>query len=214
LVPILYVETNFAIAIAKGQDLLAARLVADRFAGIQAVIPGACLMEAFSVLEEERKGRNRFHDQLKQQAHEAKRDRSSSHARGLMKHLEQALVESGELLNEIEGRLFNALGMLSECAEFIGLEHEVIEDCLASNRLSTPTDNLILCSILWHARRHPREPKAFFSRNSHDFGQPGVLQTLLDADVVYFDYLGNALKWLQAPPTSPSEPHGASGPGE
>jgi len=77
---------------------------------------------------------------------------------------------------------------------------------LASEHIEDPTDNLIMCHVLSHARRHPAEPKAFLSANSKDFGKQDVKNTLRAADVEYFDRLREALKWLKPPPAPPTGP--------
>jgi len=111
--PILYVETNFVLGVAKGQDVLAGRFLADGFPGVEVVIPGVCYMEAFSVLEYERKSRSRFHEEMYRQSREAKWDRTSAHAPTLAGYLGQALIESDQLLNEFEDRLYGALENLT-----------------------------------------------------------------------------------------------------
>ena len=58
----LYVETNFPIGIAKGQDPEAAEFLESDSLDVQIAIPGVCVMEAFSVWEFEEKQKKKAHD--------------------------------------------------------------------------------------------------------------------------------------------------------
>jgi hypothetical protein len=206
LEPILYLETNFAVCVAKGQDVVADRLVVERFPGLRVIFPSVCVIESLALLPFERKQRNVLQDELKKHAREASRDKTSAHAPVLAGHLENAATESNELLIDIELRLYDALDCLSEDAELIELNPEIIRDCLSHDYLKDPTDNLILCSVLWHARLHPAGPKAFLSENHGDFGRPAVTAVLAAADVRYFRRADAAVGWLRAQDRSEQNP--------
>lgn len=194
----LYVETNFPVGIAKGQDLAAASFLSGDSTDIRLVIPSVCYMEAFSVWEREQKQTNRLIDSMAFQIREVKRNAASVRAQRLGEHLDGARFESEQLLYEMRERLDEALLRLSEDADFIDIEHTIVHDALAYTHVSDPTDNLILCSILWHARRNPVGPKAFLSRNYKDFGQQNVCDLLLSADVQYFKNTEAALGWIRS----------------
>ena len=58
------------------------------------------------------------------------------------------------------------------------------------------TDNLILHTILDHARSSSGDRKGFFSENQNDFNAPGVQDALRAAGVTYFRRADAVLGWL------------------
>ncbi|MBX6313394.1 MAG: hypothetical protein IRY99_10835 [Isosphaeraceae bacterium] len=192
----LYIETNFAISITKGQDSGAVALLSARPDVIQLVVPSVCFMEAFSVFESERKQRRKFLAELGPYAREARRDSTSAHAQALLFHLEQANIEGEGVLNDIRVRLYQALDQLVAQAEIIPLGPQVIRDSLTNSLLNGPTDNLILHCILDHARAAAPGPKAFVSANRHDYDQPDAAQALTAVGIRFFARVESALGWL------------------
>ena len=72
---------------------------------------------------------------------------------------------------------------------------------LTAMLISDPTDNLILHSILDHARRFPEAAKALLTDNTRDFATPNV-QTALAAVGINkpFRTVTNVLGWLGSLP--------------
>ncbi len=198
----LYVETNFLIAFAKGQDEEVARLVAECPLTVRIAVPSICFMEALSVLEAERKARRRLINDLETHAREAGRDMFASVAITLRFHLESAAVESIDLLDEIERRLEFVLKVLAGTAELIDLRKEMILAAVGSHFTDDPTDNLILACIADHAASRPDSAKAFVSANARDYNRPDVLDLLDRSGVRYFSDPKAALGWLAASPES------------
>jgi hypothetical protein len=162
-------------------------------------------MESFSNLSFEMKQRASLYKGLKQHAEGVKRDQSSPVAAGLAADLENSILKGERLLDEIETRLYEALSRIANDAEeIIGAERDIIQDCLSHQFLADPTDNLIVSCLLWHARRHPQEPKAFLSGDSADFGRPGVVATHNSAGIKYFKEVRSATGWLRSQPESGS----------
>jgi hypothetical protein len=201
LKPTLYVETNFVVAVAKGQDADAAELLEKNDAGIMLVFPAVCFMEALSVLVSERKHWRKFQGDLSSRVREFRRYQGSSRASGLAGDLERSGVLGGELLNEVETRLAEAPDGIALRAEIIETGHDVVHECLNSDYLDDPTDRLILCSALRHARRNPGGPKAFLSGNKNDFGLPAATAALESAGVKFFPRTRGAIGWLKAQAT-------------
>ncbi len=75
----------------------------------------------------------------------------------------------------------------------------MIQEALSTDFIGDPTDNLIYCCILRHARLNPQSAvkKAFVSGNSKDFDQPELVAPLKKAGVSYFRSTANALGWLR-----------------
>ena len=198
---ILYVETNFPVGIAKGQDPDGARLLAAPSASIRIAMPDICYIEALSVLKRETKQRKKFLvEQLDFQIREASRDVTSDHASSLLSHLIPAKFQFEGLLNDIKIRLYQALKDLARISEWVPLTDQLIDEALDDEIVDEASDNLILTCILHHARGHPGEVKAFLSGNSKDFGEPDVQEALRDADIHYFKDTAACLSWLTRQP--------------
>lgn len=203
---ILYIETNFIIGIAKGQDPLANRLLENPPPSLHIVIPHICFVEALARWKDEERYSKRFSAEIKVQINEARRDLTSSTAASLVTDLEAVDVQTEALLNETQRRLSETIDRLLANAESIALNRDAIaqlahmtlreeKTALIKNDL---TDNLILLSILGHARLHPREVKVFLSGNTKDFAQSRVRAALREAGIErYFSTTENFLGWLQ-----------------
>ena len=204
---ILYVETNFLMAIAKGQDLEAENLLRSSPASIHIVIPVICYVEALSRWEKEKYYVQEFEKELDKQINNSKRDLTSSNAQIFMTHLEQARILNKLLLNDIQNRLFDAIDMLSQTAEIINLDNTIIRNVSEAVILQPETllikqdlmDNLILQCIISHARSsYITEQKVFLSGNSKDFGKREVKQALENAGIKYLTNTKDFLAWLNS----------------
>ncbi|MBD2384566.1 PIN domain-containing protein [Cylindrospermum sp. FACHB-282] len=204
--PILYVETNFLMSIAKGQDLEADQLLRNSLASLHIVIPDICYIEAIKTYKILRKDRLQFETEMKKQINESSRDKTSTHAKSFLGHLEQAYIENALLLNDIQGRLSETINCLLTNAELINLNSIIIQE-IANQTLieeilpikNDIMDNLILQCILSHANLHPAEEKVFLSGNNKDFGKPEVQEALRNAGInKYFTNTQNFLEWLKS----------------
>jgi len=194
---VIYVETNFLMAMATGREPAMDDLLGRVVPPIVLAIPAVCYMEAFSALENDRLHRNRFKDQIEQQISQLKRDTTSAHARSLLAHLEQSRIETDLLLNDIHRRLFEVTDQLRVRVEMIGLTPELLRESLTTTLLREPTDQLILTCILGHARQHPDPDKTFFSGNFKDFDSPEARAALTQAGITrYFRSAATLLEWL------------------
>jgi hypothetical protein len=151
-------------------------------------------MEYRKEREREREG---FLRKLGEQAKEAGRGSSSDRANSLGTLLRQAQLVGGEMLNEIEGRLYVTISKLSLIAEFLNISERVIFDTYSTGYIDDLTDNLILCAILQHARSEVPGLKMFVSGNSRDFGTAESVKALESAGVKYFKAVEPALGWLK-----------------
>ncbi len=197
---IIYIETNFLMSIATGREAEAIMLLRDLSSSVQLVIPSVCYMEAWSAFEDELKRQNSFKEQLSRQISETKRDVTSEKVASLSFYLEESLVYYVERIDEIELRLREAISLMSENAEMIVLNSEIIQASLNRPIIKKdPTDNLILHCILSHARSHSTETKVFLSGNVKEFGLSEVQNTLREVGITkYFSVTKNFLGWLQS----------------
>lgn len=207
---VLYIETNFLMSVAKGQDPQADSLLQNTPSSVRLAIPGICYMEALSIWEKEKEYSQQFQAELDKQINESARDNSSPHAKSFLFYLEQSRLGNKLRLNDIQNRLSQAIAQLLSKAEMITLTAEILreiseiilikpETSLIKNDLM---DNLILQCLLGHARLHPTEGKVFLSGNNKDFGKQEVQEALRDAGVdKYFSRTQNFLGWLQSQST-------------
>ena len=198
---ILYIETNFLMSIATGREAEAIMLQRDLSSSVQLVIPSICYMESLSALEDELKRQNYFKEQLRHQISQIKRDVTSEQVASLSFHLEESLIYYRNRIGEIKFRLREAIYMLSQKAEMIVLNTEIIEASLNTTIIEKDaTDNLILHCILSHARLRPTETKVFLSGNVKEFRKlPEVQDALLEAGITkYFSRTEDFLGWLQS----------------
>lgn len=158
-------------------------------------------MEACSVFEGERKRHNNQLDLLTQRHLEVRRNVLSPLAPSLANHLAQARIESGSLFEEFKVRLFQALDILGSSAELIHPSPEILKSARDHPLIEDPTDNLILASILAHAKNRPSGAKALLTENRKDFGRNSEARDALrDAGVRYFAGAPRFLEWHRARP--------------
>lgn len=204
---LLYVETNFLISIAKGQDPEADGLLQNTPPSARLAIPNICCVEALSKWGLEQKYSKSFSQQVKLRLNEARRDLTSPNASPLIGYLEGADTKTEDILNDTQARLKQAIDLLIDRVEIIPLSTEIIEEISAIALIRPKTylikndlmDNLILHCILEHAGNHPGETKVFLSGNTNDFGTAAVQEALRGAGVEhYFSRSENFLGWLSS----------------
>jgi hypothetical protein len=189
------------MSIATGREAEAIMLLQDLSSSVQLVIPSICYMESLSALEDELKRQNYFKEQLSRQISETKRDVTSEQVASLSFHLEESLIYYRNRIGEIKFRLREAIYMLSQKAEMIVLNTEIIEASLNTTIIGKdPTDNLILHCILSHARLRPTETKVFLSGNVKEFRKlPEVQDALREVGITkYFSRTEDFIGWLQS----------------
>jgi hypothetical protein len=204
LAQILYVETNFVIGIAKGQDPDGAAFLGDAFHDVELIVPSVCFMEALSTWTFEAKQRKKFLTELEAYKREVDRD-VSFRAEGppvkqLGEQCEALRLGSESYLNFVEARLYEALDQLVDLAQKLHPDDDMLREALSHDHIDDPTDNLIYCCVLRHARLNPDPEgrKAFLSGNHKDFRKPEVVQPLDLAGVRYFSQTKDALGWLRS----------------
>ncbi|WP_320073126.1 PIN domain-containing protein [Nostoc sp. MG11] len=196
---ILYVETNFLMSIAKGQDELAENFLQNTPTSVCLVIPSICYVESLATLEQEDKYNQDFIRRLDIQVNEAGMDKTSQNAKLVVNYLQKANLSFLEHNNDIEKRFYIAFNQLVSKAEEIPLTTEIIHGSLDKNILKKHLmDKLILECIVHHARLHPNEIKVFLSSNSKEFGRREVIEVLRDTGIQYFNKTQKFLGWLQS----------------
>ncbi len=188
-----------------GRDAYADVLLRVPSPTLRLALPAVCVMEAWSVFEDERRRRNSFGNTLNSQLSQMRRDLTSVHAKALLQNLEQALTENLDLLGDIERRLRTTLERLAglqegfPAAEIIPLSATTFIHSIPKGLTDDPTDNLILAVIQEHALQHPDEDKAFLSGNTRDFDTPEIRALLAATGIAdYFARTDAFLGWFGA----------------
>jgi rRNA-processing protein FCF1 len=203
---ILYIETNFLMAVAKGRDLDAEQLLRNMSPSIRITIPAICYIEAINTYRIDKQNQLKFQAEMEKQINESMRDQSSGHAKSFLVHLEKAYIENTLLLNDIQNRLSETINLLIANAEIINFSTSIIKEISEQIFLETETlaikndlmDNLILQCILSHANQYPTEEKIFISGNTKDFGKQEIVKILSDTGIKYFSNTKNFLGWLNS----------------
>jgi hypothetical protein len=193
----LYVETNLPMSIAMGRDADALRLLSNAGQSYELIIPAACLMESLSAFQRERSVHNEFAGRLQQRAGQLRRNLLSGSAVSMLSHVEQAEIEAGRLLNDMQVRLVQALQELCRSATVLPVDPTLFASSLTTQHLKQMTDNLILHMILADAPARPSEHKALVTGNTNDFTDPQIVQLLNSAGIEeVFATAGDALQWV------------------
>lgn len=203
---ILYIETNFVVGAARGQDPDADALLEMPSALLRIALPSVCVMETWSRYERLAWTHARFDEQAKSYINDLKGDVTSLSARVMTRSLEQSLSAKAALMNEtrdlFNGVLAKLVGRPGDASrvELVPLAEDVLAAWLARDPvLKEPTDALILAIVLAHARRWPADAKGFLSANKTDFDTPEVRQALRSAGIThYFKETAHALGWARA----------------
>lgn len=203
---ILYIETNFLMAVAKGRDLDAEKLLRNLSPLISLAIPAICYVEAIHTYKIDKQNQLKFQAEMEKQINEAMRDKISVHADLFKVSLERASIENLLLLNDVQDRLSEVIELLTENSEIINFDNNIIKDISDKIFIETETllikndlmDNLILQCIVSHANQHPNNQKVFISGNTKDFGKKEVQEILNSAKIKYFSNTKNFLGWLES----------------
>jgi hypothetical protein len=199
---IVYVETNFLMSVAMGREPQGTDLLAKATASVRIAIPAGCYMEAFSAFEDEQKRRNWFKAELAKQIGQLHRDTTSPHAKTLLSHLEQSRIANGQLLDDVQARLFQFIDQAAGILEPIPATTSILKLAVSTTLIPDPTDNLILHSILDHAGRVPGDTKALLTDNTKDFSTAEVESALAGAGITkYFRNASSVLGWLGSLPS-------------
>jgi hypothetical protein len=201
VVAILYVETNFLMSVAMGREARGDDLLAAVSAAVRVAIPSGCFMESFSAFEDEQKRRNWFRDELDKQIRQLQRDITSANAGALLSRLEESRIFNKLLLNDVQARLFQLVDRAAGILEPIPETPAIIHSAVTAMLIPDPTDNLILHSVLDHARRFPEAAKALLTENTRDFETQDVQAALAAVGINKpFRSVTNVLGWLGSLP--------------
>ncbi len=185
---ILYIETNFLMRIAQGQEPLAQALLKTPPTNLQIHIPAPCCMEAFSAIKHYRSERNYFEAEISKGFKDLEDNQASKYAKQLLISLQEAVINSQKLLNDTQSRLFSAIDDVVNNAMIIPQTNSALMASLDPQQayIDDPTDNLILHCILDHGKVIANGPHAFVTNNWKDFKSQTIRQLLHDSGEIYY----------------------------
>jgi predicted nucleic acid-binding protein len=192
---IVYVESNFVLAIALGQeDAEPATTIlemAER-GEVELVFPAPALSEPFSTVVQRGRERRRLRTSLNAQIRELERSQPHQHVVSMLRPITVALTDlerrETDLLEQTTRRLLAVGGS-------VGIDLPVFDQALTyqSRYGLSPLDALIYASVVSDlARRPPVQEKCFISKNRNDFGDPGIIAELQSYRCVYADSFASA----------------------
>jgi hypothetical protein len=187
------------MSIIMGRDSSASELLEIDDPSVHLAFPSVCFMEAVSANKHQSWLRKDFEEKLRSEITQLERNRTFSAARSLVGHLNQCLITSDRLFKNQKIFFEMILASIAKKSDLIELRPQTIEAGFLARYIDDPTDNLIACCIIDHARAHPAETKAFLSGNTKDFGTEEVRRAFRDAGIdKVFAEAGNALGWLKS----------------
>jgi len=198
---IVYVETNFVLELALGQeesesarDVL--ELTSNR--NVELCIPAFSLVEPFWALSGQKRRRDELLNLLQREGRALGRTRAWGElAESVGRISEQIQGVDNAALMELE----DAVRQLLASATVLDLNASVLDAALAINLqidLSIP-DAVVLASIGEHLRVQPSLPDSIFiSKDRKDFGDPLITQWLRERGCRYIPSIQNGLRWIEA----------------
>lgn len=99
---ILYLETNFIMAIAKGRDGLVENILQNPPDDLTIAIPSICLMESLVAWEREQKRSQSFRQAVAIEINEAKRNQLLQDSQSVVDFLQQSINAYEKLLVDFE----------------------------------------------------------------------------------------------------------------
>jgi hypothetical protein len=203
-----YIEPNFLMAIAKGQDSQALELLINPPKAVNILIPNICIIESILIYKIEENSSLSLQEEMRKRIRELSRDKTSVHTPSLIGNYEEAIITSGRVINNIRYRLNQAIEYLkNNYARIIYLDNDRISE-ICQTMLTDPEtlpikkdimDNLILQCIINHARCYGKEnKKVLISNNIKDFRTPEVKDALRQDGINYFSTTQHFFDWFNS----------------
>jgi len=175
-----YVESNFVLELALLQEQYESceKILALAEAGeIKLILPAYSLIEPYETLSRYARNRNRLSNELGTELKQLSRSEPYRESVDMLQKVTGFLVRSQE---EEKTRLRSTLGRLLATAEIIPLTSEILASATAyqSDHDLSPQDSIVYGSVLGHLRASVAPTKCFLNRNSKDFDDPDIVDTL------------------------------------
>lgn len=192
----LYLETNYVVGQAFGQDPLASTIFSEAAkVGAEVCLPSICIQEALTTVQLRRKSANQFERTLQEKVGELRDDQSPT-AASLKTSVNTLIVQNGKLRDEREQRIAAVVASLAS-VRLIELEHGTAMAALTAQITAGAADNLILHVVSVDAQRAPVTDMGLLTMNTSDFEKPAVLGVLNASGIKLLTTSVDALTWLR-----------------
>lgn len=178
---IVYVESNFVLELALLQEThqKCEKLLEQSEAGsVRLVLPALCLTEPLETLVRRAKDRRALAFKLETEVGQLSRTALFELKRDIVSEITELLLKSAK---DEKLRLFQKLDKILKVSEIIPMKPEIL--LLATDFQNTlklsPQDSVVYASVVHHLNTSDDAiPKCFLNRNSKDFGQLNIKETL------------------------------------
>jgi len=196
---IVYVESNYIIELVLQQEQFkscSAILDLAEKGKIELIIPAFCFTEIYEALGRKRSLRKELANNINTQLDQLSRSALYAESTALFKELVILLTNSYEQdlqsLHTLHDRLLSI-------AQVVPLTDEVLKAASKSRTIYNlePQDSVVFASTLIHQSSVSKEEdKCFFNRNSKDFKDPDIIETLKKNNCVSFFNFDDGYKYL------------------
>ena len=196
----LYLETNFVVGAATGQDPEWQRLVAVPPTDLQICLPDICLMEAFGTVEWKAARLRELGRGLATQARELRRSALAISSRTAA-DLDQSKIDLGLIADSWLTGMAAIVSQLEVRVSWISTNAAARAASVSKPLIDDLTDNLILHCVLDHAGINGGVAAGFLTANAGDFfGDAAVDAELKKVGVdKFFTKSAKAAEWGIAP---------------
>lgn len=175
-----YVESNFVLELALMQEEhedCEGILSLCASAKVQLVLPAFSIAEPYETLVRRDKSRNQLAQNVDTELRELGRSKPYKAETSAYQTVTNLLLKSGE---EEKDRLFQIRDRLLETAEIIPLGKDVLVSAaqLQTKHGLSPQDAIVYASVLQHLSMISSASSCFLNRNSSDFSDPDIEDTL------------------------------------
>ena len=202
-----YVESNFVLeqALEQEQSESCQRLIELAIAGsIRLVIPAFSCAEPHITLMHKATERSRLSTDLKKQLSELGRSKPYRETSGSFSKIVELLISSEE--SERAG-LERAMDRILKVAEVIPLDSDVFYEAgaIQIGLSMSLQDSIVLASVVRHLEATKPAESCFLNRNTKDFDDPNVRETLELFGCRFFGRFDHAVSYIEAHFRGPRE---------
>lgn len=175
-----YVESNFVLELALEQeqcDSCQALLALAEQDAVRLILPAFSLAEPYDTLIRHAKERRALKDRLAQEMYQLSRSPSYRPHISALQQVTGFLVQS---IEDEQNRLNTTLEHLLHIAETIPLTQVILSSAIQFQTTLelAPQDAVIYASVLQHLQHTDAPASCFLTRNSRDFDDPDIVDTL------------------------------------
>ncbi|MDM8515013.1 PIN domain-containing protein [Desulfobacterales bacterium HSG16] len=175
-----YVESNFILELALKQEQCSscdAIMSLGEKRNIKIILPAFSLSEPYDTVIRRSKGRESLTKKLALEMQQLSRSEPYKNKVEVIQQITSFLVQS---IEDEQERLTTTLEKLLQVAETIPLEKTILSSSVRFQKTFgfSPQDAIIYASVLEHLQLSDSDKNCFLNRNSRDFNDPNIVNTL------------------------------------